>query len=90
MYGTLYRRVADTASYRFIILSTQCVNGAYARYNQLFCIWSCNRSNNVLNYYMWGYEMMFERKSAATVNVSGGKTEAWYSNHVIQTLFTVD
>jgi hypothetical protein len=38
---------------------------------KLFCSWSCNRPNHVLYYFMWGYEMTFKKKSAATVKVSG-------------------
>jgi hypothetical protein len=48
------------------------VSRGYARYKKkLFCSWSCNRPNHVLYYFMWGYEMTFKKKSAATVKVSG-------------------
>jgi hypothetical protein len=65
MHGTLYRRVADTAAWVYYIEHT--VSRAYARYKKLFCSWSCNRPNHVLYYFMWGYGMTFEKKSAATV-----------------------
>jgi hypothetical protein len=51
------------------------VSRAYARYKKkLFCSWSCNRPNHVLYYFMWGYEMTFKKKSAATVKVSRSRT----------------
>jgi hypothetical protein len=51
------------------------VSRAYTRgtKKKLFCSWSCNRPNHVLYYFMWGYEMTFKKKSAATVKVSGRK-----------------
>jgi hypothetical protein len=55
------------------------VSRAYARYKKkkkLICSWSCNRPNHVLYYFMWGYEMTFKKKLAATVKVSGTHTVA--------------